>query len=53
MRVTVHRDNVDDLGAGTDERPVRPVDLAPTLAGLARIPYPSDLDGIPLIPGGN
>jgi arylsulfatase A-like enzyme len=35
-----------------DER-VRPMDLAPTLAALAGIPYPDDLDGRPLISGGD
>jgi predicted AlkP superfamily pyrophosphatase or phosphodiesterase len=34
-----------------DER-VRPMDLAPTLAFLAGIPYPEDLDGRPVVPGG-
>jgi predicted AlkP superfamily pyrophosphatase or phosphodiesterase len=32
---------------------VRPMDLAPTLAALAGIPFPSDLDGRPLLPGRN
>lgn len=42
------------LGPGIDpgvvETPVRPLDLAPTLAELAGIPYPGDLDGKPLLP---
>lgn len=42
------------LGPGIDaavvETPVRPMDLAPTLAELAGIPYPGDLDGKPLLP---
>jgi predicted AlkP superfamily pyrophosphatase or phosphodiesterase len=29
--------------------PVQPLDLAPTLAGLAGITYPGDLDGVPLV----
>jgi predicted AlkP superfamily pyrophosphatase or phosphodiesterase len=43
------------LGPGIDpgvvETPVRPMDLAPTLAELAGIPYPDDLDGKPLLKG--
>jgi arylsulfatase A-like enzyme len=35
--------------AGISRRPVRTVDLAPTLAHLARIPIPPDLDGQALI----
>ena len=31
--------------AGTDEQRVSPVDLAPTLASFAQVPYPNDLDG--------
>ena len=34
---------------GRVEDPVQPLDLAPTLAGLAGIPYPGDLDGVPLV----
>ncbi len=37
------------IEAGTDERSVRPMDLAPTLAFLAGIPFPDDLDGKPLM----
>jgi arylsulfatase A-like enzyme len=39
---------------GTVDDPVQPIDLAPTLAWLAGIPYPEDLDG-KLLPlgGGN
>jgi len=35
--------------AGTSSNPVRTVDIAPTLAGLAGIVTPSDLDGQPLL----
>lgn len=35
--------------AGVSEEPVRTVDAAPSLAELAGIPYPDDLDGRPLI----
>ena len=31
--------------AGTDEERVSPMDLAPTLARIADVPYPDDLDG--------
>lgn len=41
------------IAPGTVEREVRPMDLAPTLAVLAGIPYPDDLDGKPLLPGGD
>ena len=41
------------IDAGTVDRLVHPMDLAPTLAGLAGIPFPDDLDGKPLIPGKN
>jgi predicted AlkP superfamily pyrophosphatase or phosphodiesterase len=41
------------IQAGKVEEKVRPMDLAPTLAALAGIPYPEDLDGRPLISGGN
>ena len=37
------------LEAGVSDRPVRTVDVAPTLAKLARIPIPPDLDGQALI----
>ena len=37
------------IEAGVVDRPVRPMDLAPTLAGLAGISYPDDLDGEPLL----
>lgn len=36
--------------AGSSDLPVYSVDLAPTLAGLARIPIPADLDGSPVYP---
>jgi arylsulfatase A-like enzyme len=36
--------------AGSSDEAVRTVDMAPTLADLAGIPYPDDLDGRPLIP---
>ena len=35
--------------AGSTADPVRTIDMAPTLAGLAGIPTPEDLDGRPLI----
>ena len=38
------------IEAGIEERPVRALDLAPTLAQLAGVTYPGDLDGKPLIP---
>ena len=38
---------------GIVDKQVRPMDLAPTLAALAGIPYPDDLDGKPLLPGGD
>jgi arylsulfatase A-like enzyme len=38
---------------GTVDSPVRPMDLAPTLATLAGVPFPGDLDGVPLPLGGN
>jgi predicted AlkP superfamily pyrophosphatase or phosphodiesterase len=38
---------------GVEESPVRPMDLAPTLAWLAGIPFPDDLDGRPLPVGGS
>ncbi len=37
------------IRAGEEERPVMPLSLAPTLAWLADIPFPGDLDGEPLI----
>jgi hypothetical protein len=37
------------VGRGVVGDPVRTVDVAPTLARLARIPGPDDLDGVPLI----
>jgi len=37
------------IEAGTVDDLVRPMDLAPTLAGLAGIPFPDDLNGKPLI----
>ena len=40
------------IEAGRVEEKVRPMDLAPTLASLAGIPFPRDLDGKPLLPGG-
>jgi len=33
------------IAAGIDEERVSPVDLAPTLAEFAQVPYPDDLDG--------
>jgi len=41
------------IEAGTVDSLVRPLDLAPTLAGLAGIPFPDDLDGRPLLPKRN
>ena len=41
------------IEAGTVDSLVRPLDLAPTLAGLAGIPFPDDLDGRPLVPKRN
>ncbi len=38
------------IEAGKVDALVRPMDLAPTLAGLAGIQYPTDLDGRPLLP---
>ncbi len=38
--------------AGTEDGLVSPLDLAPTLAWLAGIPFPDDLDGRPLVGGG-
>ncbi|NIR45334.1 MAG: hypothetical protein GWN99_13025 [Gemmatimonadetes bacterium] len=35
--------------AGISDEPVRTVDLAPTLAELAGIPYPAEVDGRPLV----
>jgi predicted AlkP superfamily pyrophosphatase or phosphodiesterase len=40
------------IDAGVVDVPVRPMDLAPTLALLAGIPFPDDLDGKPLPLGG-
>ncbi len=37
------------IEGGRVEDPVQPLDLAPTLARIAGIPYPDDLDGVPLI----
>jgi arylsulfatase A-like enzyme len=37
---------------GIVDSPVRPMDLAPTLAKLAGVPFPDDLDGRPLPLGG-
>lgn len=39
------------IDPGTEDRSVRPMDLAPTLALLAGVPFPDDLDGKPLIGG--
>jgi len=39
------------IEAGVIDRPVRPMDMAPTLAWLAGIPFPGDLDGKPLVGG--
>jgi predicted AlkP superfamily pyrophosphatase or phosphodiesterase len=36
------------IEAGTVTEPVRPMDLAPTLAAMLGIPFPDDLDGKPL-----
>ena len=36
--------------AGSSDRPVASIDVAPTLASLAGIPVPADLDGVTLIP---
>jgi hypothetical protein len=36
------------IEAGQVDVPVQPLDLAPTLASLAQVPYPGDLDGVPL-----
>lgn len=36
------------IPAGTVEDSVRPLDLAPTLAEIAGVPFPDDLDGKPL-----
>jgi predicted AlkP superfamily pyrophosphatase or phosphodiesterase len=41
------------IQAGAVDERVTPMDLAPTLAALAGIPYPDDLDGKPLVSGGN
>lgn len=35
---------------GVSDRPVRTVDVAPTLAWLAGLPFPDDVDGTPLFP---
>lgn len=40
------------IEAGRLDRLVRPMDLGPTLAGLAGISTPDDLDGKPIFPGG-
>ena len=37
------------VSRGESNEPVRTVDIAPTLAELAGIPFPSDLDGQPLL----
>jgi len=37
------------VGKGVSDDPVHTVDVAPTLARLAGIPVPEDLDGVPLI----
>jgi len=36
--------------AGSTDRPVASVDVAPTLAALAGIAVPNDLDGVALLP---
>jgi len=41
------------IEAGTVEDPVGPMDLAPTLAYLAGVPFPDDLNGVPLPGGGS
>lgn len=41
------------IEAGSVETPVRAMDIAPTLAELAGILYPNDLDGKPLLRGKN
>ena len=33
------------IAAGVDAQRVSPMDIAPTLAGFAQVPYPEDLDG--------
>ena len=33
------------IAAGVDAQRVSPMDIAPTLAGFAQVPYPDDLDG--------
>ncbi|MCH7562559.1 MAG: alkaline phosphatase family protein [Gemmatimonadetes bacterium] len=33
------------IAAGVDTQRVSPMDIAPTLAGFAQVPYPDDLDG--------
>jgi len=40
------------ISAGVDARRASVVDLAPTLALLAGVPFPADLDGSPLLGGG-
>ncbi len=40
-----------DVEVGRTDQRVQPVDLAPTLAWLAGIPFPDDLDGKPLLGG--
>jgi hypothetical protein len=39
------------IEAGSVDRRVKPLDLAPTLAQLAGVPVPDDLDGKPLVGG--
>jgi predicted AlkP superfamily pyrophosphatase or phosphodiesterase len=41
------------IPAGSSDEPVRSVDVAPTLARLAGVPFPEDLDGRPLDVGAN